>query len=98
MVNQQYVSMARKHWTEWLPQKTAALKASGELEAALQMAANQCRSEVDGLRAQGFQQHEAEEVALPQFILLKPEPEASTTPAQRKELAAKEAEFQRTMR
>ena len=98
MINHEYVSKARKHWAKWLPEKTAALKASGDLEAALQIAANNCRDRVDELRAQGYQQHEAEEVALPEFILLKPEPAANLAPWERKELAAKEAEYRRLMK
>jgi len=98
MDNEQYVSKARKHWNQWLPQKVAQLKADGDLESTLQVAARQCAEEVANLRAQGYQQHEAEEVALPQFILLKPEPQARETPEQRKELAAKEAAYQRQMR
>jgi len=98
MFDERYVSMARKHWNQWLPQKVAQLKADGDLESTLQVAARQCAEEVANLRAQGYQQHEAEEVALPLFILLKPEPQARETPAQREELAAKEAQHQQSMR
>ena len=97
MDNQKYVAMARKHWKEWLPQKVAQLKADGDLESTLQVASRQCAEEVANLRAQGYQEHEAEEVALPMFILLKPEPKARETPAQRKEGAKMEAEYQRLM-
>jgi hypothetical protein len=48
--------------------------------------------------SQGFQLHEAEEVVLPQFVLLKPEAKANLTPWERKELAASEKRFQRMMR
>lgn len=96
-MNERYLSMARKHWAKWLPQKVAQLKADGDLESTLQVAARQCAEEVVDLRAQGYQEHEAEEVALPMFILLKPEPKARVTPAQRRELAAKEREYQRLM-
>lgn len=97
-MDEYYMSMARKHWTRWLPEKVAQLKAVGDWESTLQVAARQCQEEVSNLRAQGYQQHEAEEVALPQFILLKPEPKARETPTQRKESAAMEAEYQRVMR
>lgn len=40
--------------------------------------------------AQGYQRHEAAEVALPMLILLKPEPEANDEPWERRELAAME--------
>lgn len=97
-MNDHYKAKARKHWTEWLPEKVAALKAAGELEAALQIAANQTRAEVDNLMATGFQLHEAEEVALPQFVLLKPEPAANLAPWERAELAASEKQYQKLMR
>ena len=97
-MNEHDLSKARKHWTQWLPKTVAKLKAEGNLEATLQIAANNCRARVDELRAQGYQQHEAEEVALPEFILLKPEPGANLAPSERKELAAKEAEHQRLMK
>lgn len=96
-MNERYLSMARKHWAKWLPEKVANLKAAGNLESTLQVASRQCSEEVANLRAQGYQEHEAEEVALPMFILLKPEPKARETPAQRKESAAMEREYQRLM-
>ena len=48
--------------------------------------------------AQGFQLHEAEEVALPMFVLLKPEPKANLEPWERAELAASEKRYQKLMR
>ena len=89
-MNDHYKAKARKHWTEWLPQKVATLKAEGELDAALQTAANATRARVDELMGQGYRLHEAEEVALTEFVLLKPELKARETPEQRAELAAKE--------
>ncbi|MOA39535.1 hypothetical protein D3C78_1613240 [compost metagenome] len=47
---------------------------------------------------QGWPQFAAEEVALSQFILLKPEPKAALEPWERKELAVLEAEFRRLNR
>jgi hypothetical protein len=46
-MNEHYKAKARKHWMAWLPEKVATFRAAGELEAALQMAANQTRAEVD---------------------------------------------------
>ena len=82
MDNQKYLAMARRHWKEWLPQKVAQLKEAGDLESTLQVASRQCAEEVANLRSMGYQEHEAEEVALPQFILLKPESKARETAAQ----------------
>lgn len=77
MSAQRYAAMARKHWTTWLPKKVADLKATGELEQAIQAAGKSAAREVLDLMQQGFQQHEAEEVALSQHIILKPEPDAN---------------------
>ena len=97
MSAQLYEAKARKHWTQWLPKKVAALKAAGELEQALQTAGKQAHREVVELMQQGFQQHEAEEVALSQYVLLKPEPEANLEPWERKELAQLEREHRKLM-
>jgi len=86
---------ARKHWTRWLPDKVKALKESGEYEQALQTAARKAQEEIVNLMRQGYQEHEAEEVALPQFILLKPEPPKDDW--ETRELAAKEREYQKMM-
>jgi hypothetical protein len=85
---------ARKHWEKWLPKKTRELKAAGEFQMAIQMAAQKAQQEISNLMAQGYQEHEAEEVALPMFILLKPEPKHDW---ESRELARKERKFQETM-
>ena len=87
---------ARKHWEQWLPRKVAVLRMQHQLNQALQTAANQAQEEILNLMAQGFKMHEAEEVALPMFILLPPEPESD--PEEKAELAAREAEYQKMMR
>ena len=70
------VAMAREHWSRWLPEKVAELKKEGLLEESLLGAAQLCQKQINHLmRDRGYQEHEAEEVALPQFILLKPEAE-----------------------
>lgn len=97
MSAQQYEAMARKHWAKWLPKTVAALKASGELQQALQTAGKATQQQVLELMEQGFQQHEAEEVALPQFVLLKPESAANLEPWERKEMAELEREYRKMM-
>jgi hypothetical protein len=67
------VQKAREHWAKWLPKKVAELKKEGSLEESLHGAARLAMDEISHLRARGYQEHEAEEVALPLFILLKPE-------------------------
>lgn len=86
---------ARKHWEKWLPQKTLELKADGKFDMAIQAAARQAQAEIVNLMAQGYQEHEAEEVALHQFILLKPEP---VDDWESRELAEKERKYQKMMR
>ena len=65
---------ARKHWEEWLPEKTQDLKEVGEFKAATRIAARRAQAEIVDLMARGYQEHEAEEVVLPKHILLEPEP------------------------
>jgi hypothetical protein len=69
----QLMAKARVHWAEWLPKKVAELKKEGRLEESLRGAARLAQDEISHLMRQGYQEHEAEEVALPMFILLKPE-------------------------
>ena len=90
------VAKAREHWSRWLPEKVAELKKEGRLEESLLGAARMCQTQINHLmRDRGYQEHEAEEVALPQFILLKPEEKASLQPRERKELAKRERELMR---
>lgn len=90
-------SLARKHWAKWLPMKFAQLKASNELGEAIQGAATAANREIEDLMAQGYQRHEAEEVALPMFILLKPEAGANEEPWERRELAEMERQYCKAM-
>jgi hypothetical protein len=90
-------SLARKHWAKWLPKKVARLKADNELNEAIEGAATRAEREIEDLMAQGYQRHEAEEVALPMYILLKPEPEANEEPWERRELADLERQYRKAM-
>lgn len=85
-------ALARKHWTKWLPEKVAELKAEGRLDEALQGAANLAQQEIEYLMKHGHcSVDEAREVALPQFILLPPEdPDGDLDDEQREELAEEE--------
>ena len=71
-----------------------ALRESGELEEALQAAASLAQAEIDSLKAAGYPDHAAKEVALHQFILLKPGPGDAPEDEQDRELAALEREYQ----
>lgn len=89
---QNLAAKARDHWAKWLPKKTAELKASGQLAEATHGAAVMAQNEIESLMQSGFRHHEAEEVALKQFILLAPEPGADLEDWERAELGAKETQ------
>ncbi len=85
-------TLARKHWQAHLPDKYRELQAEGMLDAATNGAANLAQSEIETLMKAGYQEHEARAVALQMFILLPPEYHEDE---QDRELAAKEAAYQR---
>jgi hypothetical protein len=84
------MTLARKHWKTHLPDKVKELQAEGMLEAAINGAANLAQSEIETLMKAGYQEHEARAVALPMFILLRPEYHEDE---QDRELADKERQF-----
>jgi hypothetical protein len=88
------MTLARKHWKTHLPDKVKELQAEGMLDAAINGAANLAQSEIETLMKAGYQEHEAREVALPMFILLRPEYHEDE---QDRELAEKERAYQRMM-
>jgi hypothetical protein len=90
-----FAHRAREHWAKWLPKKVAALKEAGELEATIQAVARRAQRELLHLMQNGYRAHEAEEVVLHQFILLKPEADAELLDWEREELDALEQEFRR---
>lgn len=94
MNQQTLTSKIRKHWSQYLPQKTAALKAAGEWNEAVQGAALAASRMIQDLQSQGYQAHEAEEAALQQYVLLPPEPE-SADDLESLELAQMEAQYQK---
>lgn len=65
---------AHRHWEMWLPRKTKKLKATGQFEMAIQLAAKRANAEIATLVARGYQTREANDIALPKYICLKPEP------------------------
>lgn len=75
LLTQALAIKAGKHWEKWLPRKTKELKDAGEFYAALQIVAVYAQSEISALMAKGYQKHEAEELVLPLYILLDPEPQ-----------------------
>ena len=90
-------SKALRHWREFLPSMVGRLAAKGQLKTSVRRAALTAQQEIQELTRSGYREHEAEEVVLPQLILLKPEADAG--PAwERDELAEKEAQYQAMMR
>jgi hypothetical protein len=85
-------ALARKHWTKYRPKMVRQLKTAGELNEATQGAATLAQNQINQLMSQGYQEHEAREVALREYILL---PEEPADDEQAQELAEKEAEYQR---
>ncbi|WP_139133069.1 hypothetical protein [Pandoraea sp. ISTKB] len=63
---------AIRHWTEHRPQWVEELKEAGRLEEVAQSAADQATVEIDSLMASGLQRHEAEEIAMNQYITTPP--------------------------
>lgn len=71
--------MAEDHWKKFLPAYYAELKARGILEQTLDKAEQDMRETfVTLVTEQGMYPHEAREIALPQYILLTPEPDWET--------------------
>lgn len=64
---------AMQHWERWLPQKTADLKEAGTFEMRANQAAERAQAEIGQLVQAGMRQDEAEEMVLPEYILLQPE-------------------------
>ena len=65
---------AYQHWEEHRPITTAQLEEEGRLDESIQVAATQAHNLIRELmQYQHYQAHEAEEVALRQYILLTPD-------------------------
>lgn len=73
MAGLQYTKRALDHWKKWLPQMTKELRAAGTLNDRAQQASSLAAEQVANLMQHGLQQHEAEEIVLPETVLLPPE-------------------------
>ncbi len=69
---QQWVTEADRHWKAYLPEKYKALKEAGELEEALQLAAEQTAEEVDEFLDSGYPMRAALEIVKPRYLILDP--------------------------
>lgn len=92
---QELKAKAAEHWKEWLPAKWAKLVAEDRVDLALTQAATQAEAEIREWMDRGARLDEAEEIVLPQLILLPPEVKDSTgDPEQDQELQAMEDRHQ----
>ena len=70
MLGLQYTQKALDHWREWLPKMYKEMKADGTLNQRAQDASKEAARQVAALMEAGAHQHEAEEIVLPELILL----------------------------
>lgn len=75
MLGLQYTGLALRHWAQWLPKMAEEMRAAGTLNHEAQKASKAAARQVADLMMAGMQKHEAEEMVLPDLILLKPEAE-----------------------
>jgi hypothetical protein len=73
MLGLQYTQKALDHWREWRPKMYREMQADGTLNQRAQDASKEAARQVAALMEAGYQLHEAEEVVLPELILLPPE-------------------------
>ena len=73
MLGLQYTKMALDHWKEWRPKMVKEMRKNGTLNEEAQKASKRAADQVASLMAKGYQKHEAEEMVLPETILLPPE-------------------------
>ncbi|MEW8436616.1 MAG: hypothetical protein AB2689_00520 [Candidatus Thiodiazotropha taylori] len=69
-----WISKANEHWKEFQPTRYQELKESGQLEQALQQAAEQTHLEMSELEEAGYQNHEAWEMVRERYLFPKEEP------------------------
>ncbi|MEX3985314.1 hypothetical protein AB4Y45_40925 [Paraburkholderia sp. EG287A] len=73
MLGLQYVRLALDHWKKWRPKEYRQMQQDGTLNEEAQKASKEAAKQVADLMQTGYQKHEAEEVVLPEYILLPPE-------------------------
>ena len=73
MLGLQYTEMALSHWRQWRPKMVADLRKQGLLDQEVQRASKIAADQVALLMEGGMQKFEAEEIVLPDVILLPPE-------------------------
>ncbi|MDW7758489.1 MAG: hypothetical protein SCH72_12450 [Desulfuromonadales bacterium] len=71
----QMQKLAMKHWEEWRPKATAQMKRANTFRTRARKAAEKAKKEMREMIQSGQPAHEAEEIVLKRYILLKPEKE-----------------------
>lgn len=66
-------SKAMAHWARWRPQMTAELKEAGTFEMRANQDAERALNEINAMVKAGLDRTAAEEMVLPEYILLPPE-------------------------
>lgn len=85
----------RRHLKEYRPREWKGLKDHGVLNETIQGRAKLAQDQINHLvQNLYYQPHEAEEVALREFVYLPPEPGAGMPDWEAEELAQKEREYQ----
>ena len=74
MLADDYAALALRHWSRWRPSMVREFREAGALDRHIEDAAKRAADQVERLMAKGFQRFEAEEMVLPDEILLTPEP------------------------
>ncbi len=72
-LTRQYQKMVREHWQKYLPTLWEELGRTNGRQPTILQAARRTRNAVVDLMAKGVRQDEAEEIFLPQWIMLPPE-------------------------
>ena len=75
MLGLQYTGMALKHRKKWRPKMYREMQEAGTLNKRVQDASKEAARQVAALMEARAQKHEAEEIVLPELILLPPEKE-----------------------
>lgn len=74
---QELKALAIRHWSQWQPKMVKKLKAENRLNSVALAAAEKTDREIKSLMSKGFQHHEAEEMVMQRYILLRPEQEVN---------------------
>ena len=99
MTTEELVGTIRQYWINWLPEKVKDLRSEGTLEESIRARASLAHQRWAELVARGYQDHEADEVVLAEYVYLeKPEDGADADPeldAELEEIRAENREMAR---